>query len=319
MKPAKITLFKKYLLTPLGVLFVSCQPLNSSGDSSIISDKSSNVPGESITTESKDSNQLSSETNFGTSDENNPSHNENPNTSIPNSSEEETTSSEETRTPGIYLKRTRIGVAKDKTITIEHEVVPKSLGEVTWELIPNPKYSLENQAVTVTPSGMVTGNYFNGLNELQIKGTLLQFEVYVTVMVFFDYDVEVDTFYPAHELTEALGRGNRYKNGTTIYAGINTYRHTHYYSYDLKAGMTFNVMGLTRYNYDRPKFYYEFGRAINNTFYVLEMPFISDDGNAMLLGHDVLEDGEYMVRVKPHIEINTNSDGFSYIMYTFWF
>lgn len=228
--------------------------------------------------------------------------------------------SEEERAPGIYSARTRIGVAISKTVTIEHEVYPESLGVVTWELIPDPYFGgMENQPASVMPTGEVTGIKYNGDDELLIKGTLLEFEVYVTLMVFFDYDKKVDTFYPAHELEQAIGRGDRYFNGTTMYAGISVYRHTHYYAYDLKAGMTFNIMALTRYTADHPKFYFEFGKVLDDEFVVLTGPFISNDGKALLLGYDVVEDGEYIVRVKPHIEINSSTDEFSYIKYTFWF
>lgn len=234
-------------------------------------------------------------------------------------SSEEASSSETLREPGIYLQRSRIGVAVGQTVPIPHEVYPLHLGKVAWELVPDPRYNSENQAASVTPSGEVTGIYFNGTKELQIKGILFEFEVFVTLMVYFDYDEYVDTFYPSSDITDAIDYGDRYHNGTTMYARQSRAYPTHYYAYNLKAGMTFNVMGLTRYKSDRSKFYFEFGYAVGKKFVTLEHPFISSDGNALLLGYEILKDGEYMVRVKAHIEINTSADEFSYIKYTFWF
>lgn len=217
--------------------------------------------------------------------------------------------------PGIYLTRTRIGVAVGRTTTIEYEVYPHDLGEVTWELIPDDYYS---DPATVTPDGQVAGVYYTS-DEYQIKGTLLDFEVYVTLTIFLDFGEPYDTFYPSYTITDAIGRGNRYHNGTSINARLTALRSPNYFAFDLKAGMTFNVMGFTRYKYDRGNFYYEFGQAINEEFVTLKHPFISDDGEALLLSYDISEDGEYMVRVRPHEEITASKDEVSYFLYPFWF
>lgn len=222
--------------------------------------------------------------------------------SIPESSSEP----EIERDPGIYLERERVGVAVSKTITIEHEVYPSSLGSVTWEFIEYIEYFDSYYYADLTAEGEITANRFTS-KELLIKGTLDDFEVYVSLMIFSDYDKQVDTFYPSYIMDDAIGRGNRYFNGTTMYAGISVLRNTHYYAYDLKAGMTFNVMAFTLYSYDRPKFYYEFGKVVNNRFVMLTGPFISDDGKVLLLGYDILEDGEYMVRVVPQVGLICHS------------
>ncbi|HZJ89343.1 MAG TPA: hypothetical protein VFD05_01490 [Bacilli bacterium] len=331
---------KKIIILPLLLFIASCSDITSS-ESSLFSSEDTSLTESSHSETTEESSTLVSEITESTEEVSEVSEEESNNgtTTSVNNSEEEVTSSEEVvpseeessepisssipepepePEPGIYLARKRIGVAVSKTITIEHVVYPHDLGEVTWELIRHDPYDVPDYPAIVTPDGQVTGMQYTS-DEYQIKGTLLEFEVYVTLTVFLDYDKHVDTFYPSYTLSDAIGRGNRYHNGTTMYAGISPLRNTHYYAYDLKAGMTFNVMGLTRYNADRPKFYYEFGRAVNNEFVALEGPFISDDGKAMLLGYDITEDGEYIVRVKPHIEINTSSDGFSYIKYTFWF
>lgn len=319
---------KKLIILPLLMILVSCQDITSSETSFSSADESGTVESSSVTVTSDGEESSTSLLESSVSSEDGPSSSEIASTTSETESSvssfidssEISSSSEEEREPGIYLERTRIGVAKGKTVPIAHEVYPSNLGEVTWELLRHDPYvDVDDYPAIVTEDGQVTGVYHTLDEEFLIKGTLLDFEVYVTLMVFHDYDKKVDTFYPAHELSGAIGRGNRYQNGTTMYAGISPLYNEHYYAYDLKAGMTFNVMGRVRYNYDRPKFYYDFGRVINNKFVTLEIPFISSDGNAMLLGYDVLEDGEYIVRVIPHIEINTSSDGFSYIKYTFWF
>lgn len=236
----------------------------------------------------------------------------------PHSSEEEDI--EPNREPGIYLERPRIGVAKGQTITIEHEVHPSDLGTVTWELLYDEEGLLnpENYPASVTPEGEVTGlNYFRE-EEFIIRGTVGEYEVYATLMVFLDYDKRTNDGTPVSQLNSVLGTGNRYHNGTTVYAGLTPAYPVHYFAYDLREGMLFNMQGFTVYSFDRPEFYYEFGLVLNNEFVALKQPFISSDGKALLLSHHISEDGEYIVRVRSHNPISSG-DRISYRTYSFWF
>lgn len=319
---------KKLIILPLLLFIASCSDITSS-ESSVFSSEEPNITESSqsdtteessiITSEISENTEVVSEiTSVGNTEEEVTSTVEESSDIISSSEPASEPEPEPEPDPGIYLALTRIGVAVSKTITIEHVVYPSDLGEVTWELIRHDPYDDPDYPAIVTSDGQVTGVQYTS-DEYQIKGTLLDFEVYVTLTVFLDYGDLIDTFYPAYNITSAIGRGNRYHNGTTINARLTALRSPNYFAFDLKTGMTFNAMGLTRYTYDRSNFYYEFGRAVNEKFVTLEHPFISDDGNAMLLGYDITEDGEYMVRVRPHNEITQSIDEVSYFLYPFWF
>ncbi len=317
---------KKLIILPIVLLIASCSEISSSANSLLSSDEVSSIS-QSVESNTNEESELITDNTEDVSEYSSNNYDESTNetsreSTVTSESEisENDSSAEEEIAPGIYLERTRIGVAIGNTISIGHEVYPSNLGAVTWKLLYDEDgiFDIADYPAIVTPDGQVTGNRYFG-KEFLIKGTLLEFEVFVTLTVFFDYDKEVNTFYPSHTLGDAIGRGNRYHNGTTMYARQSAYRYEHYYAYDLEAGMTFNVMGLTRYNADRPYFYFEFGYVVNNKFVVLEHPFISSDGKALLLGYDVTIDGEYMVRTRSHREITGESEAFSYIKYTFWF
>lgn len=223
------------------------------------------------------------------------------------------------RDPGIYLERERIGVANSRTITIGHEVYPSALGEVFWEFVyeETPSFHPDNYPATVTPNGEVTGNYYTS-TELLIKGTLFEYEVYVTLTVFLDYFEHTDTFEPAYNLSSVIGNGDRFHNGTTKTAGLTPLRNPQYYAYNLKAGMKFNVILQSRYSNQRHYHNFRLGKAVNKIFIELEMPFVSSDGEALLLEYDVPVDGEYIITVFSNVEL-VRYDHISFIMYTFWF